>query len=80
MLSPRMLASDLRLRVLLGTAVAALYLGFFAFSADQSVNAVIQGGYWAMLVLTALFVRRLWLLAREEGGAGNAWEWRQGLR
>ncbi len=80
MLPPRMLASDSRLRVLLGTAVAAVYLGFFAFSADQSVNAVIKGGYWAMLVLTALFVRRLWLLAREEGRAGVVWEWRQWLR
>ena len=38
MLSPRMLASDLRLRVLLGTAVAALYLGFFAFSANSTAR------------------------------------------
>lgn len=77
---PRMLASDLRLRVLLGIAAVAVWLGFFAFSADQSINLVIKGGYWAMLVLTALWVRRLLLIAQEAWRANAAGAWREWLR
>lgn len=46
--------------LLVSTAALALVLGFFTFSADQCMQLVIYGGYWAMLLITALFGWTLW--------------------
>jgi hypothetical protein len=56
---------DRRLVLLLLTAVLAVIFGFVAFTPEQSLQAVIYGGYWAMLVLTLLFGWSLLKLARE---------------
>lgn len=50
--------------LLLNSALAAV-LGFFALTPDQSLRVVIHGGYWAMLVITVLFGRSIWRIARE---------------
>jgi hypothetical protein len=44
--------------------VLAVMLGFFAFTADQSMRLVIYGGYWAMLGLTGLFIWAAWRALR----------------
>lgn len=52
--------------VLLGlNGTLALVLGFFAFTADQSMRIVIYGGYWAMLLLVTLFAIALGRLTRD---------------
>jgi hypothetical protein len=58
---PRFFQADRRLSLLALNGVLALVLGFFSLSPDESLAAVIHGGYWAMLVLTLLFA---WSLAR----------------
>ena len=62
-----------QLALLILNAALALVLGFFTLSGDQSLRAVIYGGYWAMLALTLLFG---WLLVRiglTEFGSGFDW-------
>ncbi len=56
---------DRRLILLLLTAALAVILGFVLLTPEQSLLAVIYGGYWAMLVLTLLFGWSLLKLARE---------------
>src|SRR5258708_17240852 len=56
---------DRRLILLLLTAALAVILGFVLLTPEQSLLAVIYGGYWAMLVLTLLFGWFLLKLARE---------------
>ena len=56
---------DRRLVLLLFTAALAVVLGFFTLTPAQSLNAVIYGGYWAMLVLTLLFGWSLYKVARD---------------
>lgn len=46
---------DRRLVLLCLSAALAVVLGFFTFTPEQSLQAVIYGGYWAMLVLAVLF-------------------------
>lgn len=62
-----------RFFLLILNAALALVLGFFTFSADRSLQAVIYGGYWAMLLLTLLFGWSLWQIARSETAAWSAW-------
>lgn len=68
---PPYLQHERRLVVLLLSALLALVLGFFSFSADQSLRLVIYGGYWAMLLLTILFG---WSLARLGRQDWAGWE------
>jgi hypothetical protein len=58
------LTADRRIVLLVLTSVFSLVFGFFSLTADQSLRAVIAGGYWAMLVITALFVWSLLKLLR----------------
>jgi len=65
---------DRRLALLLLTSALAIVLGFVAFTPDQSLRAVIYGGYWAMLLLTLLFGRSLLKLARESWSGPIDWK------
>jgi len=64
---------DRRLVLLLLNAALAVVLGFFAFTPEQSLTAVIYGGYWAMLLLTLLFGWSLLKLVRGPVPAGENW-------
>jgi hypothetical protein len=64
---------DRRLLLLTLSALLALVLGFFSFTPDQSLRAVIYGGYWAMLGLTLLFGWSLWKIARDSWTGLIAW-------
>lgn len=72
-------ASDRRLWLLILSGGVALVLGFFTLTPDQALQAVIKGGYWAMLVLTALLA---WSLAVSWRGVlpGLRAEWQSGPR
>ncbi|HEY4300815.1 MAG TPA: glycosyltransferase family 39 protein [Candidatus Didemnitutus sp.] len=65
--------ADRRMTLLVLNGIAALVLGFFTFTPDQSLNAVIHGGYWAMLILTVLFGWSLLRLARKSFSGWSAW-------
>jgi hypothetical protein len=70
---PRTLMADRRL-ILLGLVSAlAIVLGFFSLTADQSFQAVIYGGYWAMLLTTGLFVWSLSKITRDSWREWAAW-------
>ncbi len=56
---------DRRFVLLLLNAALAAILGFLTLTPEQSLSAVIYGGYWAMLVLTLLFGWSLFKLIRE---------------
>ena len=58
---------DRRLVLLLLTSALALIFGFVTFTPEQSLQAVIYGGYWAMLLLTLLFGWSLLKVARDSG-------------
>ena len=64
---------DRRLVLLLLNAVLAVVLGFIALTPAQSLQAVIYGGYWAMLLLAVLFGWSLLKLARAELAKGIDW-------
>ena len=70
-------AADRRLVLLALAALLAVVFGFFSLTADQSLRAVIRGGYWAMLVITALFV---WSLIKLLRPAHPLWERVKGLQ
>jgi hypothetical protein len=55
------------------TAALAVILGFFTLTAEQSLIAVIYGGYWAMLGLTVLFGWSLFRISRDSLAGGIAW-------
>jgi len=57
--------ADRRLPVLAGSALLAIVLGFFAFSASSALGILTFGGYWAILGTAAWFAWSLWPLARE---------------
>ncbi|MEI6106769.1 MAG: glycosyltransferase family 39 protein [Opitutae bacterium] len=57
---------------LLSTALAVVF-GFLVFTSEQSLQAVIYGGYWAMLLLTLLFGWSLFKVARDIVAAGIDW-------
>lgn len=67
--------SDRRLAVLVLSGLLALVLGFFTLSADQSLQFMIYGGYWAMLLITALFGLSLFRLVRADREHWSGW-WR----
>ncbi len=69
---------DRRLVLLCLSAALAVVLGFFSFTPDQSLQAVIYGGYWAMLLLTGLFG---WSLVRIARDSRTNWpDWRHSPR
>jgi len=51
----------------------AVLLGFVTLTTDQSLRAMIYGGYWMMLLLTVLFGWNLWQLARTDWPGWTAW-------
>lgn len=57
---------------LLSTALAVIF-GFFIFTPEQSLQAVIYGGYWAMMLVTLLFGRSLFRVARDSATGGIDW-------
>jgi hypothetical protein len=66
---------DRRLVLLCLSAALAVVLGFLSFTPDQSLQAVIYGGYWAMLLLTVLFG---WSLVKITRDSRPEWpDWRQ---
>lgn len=56
---------DRRLQVLVLTALLAVALGFFTFSASTALALMTTGGYWAILATTGWFAWSLWQLARD---------------
>jgi hypothetical protein len=56
---------DRRIVLFLLVAALAVVFGFFALTPDQSLQAVIYGGYWAMLLVTVLFGWALFKVARD---------------
>ena len=64
---------DRRLVLFLLIAALAVILGFVAFTPGQSLQAVIYGGYWAMLLLTLLFGWSLLKLARDSRADMASW-------
>ncbi|MDI1335412.1 MAG: glycosyltransferase family 39 protein [Lacunisphaera sp.] len=64
---------DRRLVLLLLNAALAVILGFFTLTPEQSLQAVIQGGYWAMLLLTVLFGWSLFKVGRAALAGGIDW-------
>ena len=63
---PRLFAANRRLILLILVAGLAFALGFVTFTADQSMRAIIYGGYWAMLAISVLFGWSLWKIARSD--------------
>ena len=55
------------------TAILAVVLGFATLTADQSLRAIIFGGYWVMLLMTALFAWSLWRVACDDWRGWDAW-------
>lgn len=64
MKSIQFLVTDRRLIVLLLMTVLALVLGFVVLTNDQSLRAIIYGGYWVMLLISGLFGWSLWKIGR----------------
>jgi hypothetical protein len=64
---------DRRLVLLCLSAALAVVLGFLTFTPDQSLQAVIYGGYWAMLLLTGLFGWSLVKIARDSRADWPDW-------
>jgi hypothetical protein len=64
---------DRRLLIFLLSSALAVVFGFLVFTPEQSLQAVIYGGYWAMLLLTLLFGRALYKVARDILAAGIDW-------
>ena len=65
---------DRRLVLFLLIAALAVILGFAAFTPEQSLQAVIYGGYWAMLLLTLLFGWSLLKLVRDSRADLAGWK------
>ena len=74
---------DRRLVLLLLTAALAVIFGFVTFTPEQSLQAVIYGGYWAMLLLALLFGWSLLKLGRDSRADLAGWKdkprWPAGL-
>jgi hypothetical protein len=56
----RELTRDRKLQLLGVTGLLAVVLGFWSIPAETGLKLVIYGGYWFILLTTALFVRALW--------------------
>ena len=65
---------DRRVVLLLASAALAAVLGFVAITPEQSLQLVIYGGYWAMLVLSLLFGRSLLRVARTSWTGWADWK------
>jgi hypothetical protein len=64
---------DRRFLLLLLNAALAVIIGFVLITPEQSLQAVIHGGYWAMLLLTLLFGWALFKVARDSWADGIDW-------
>jgi len=64
---------DRRFALLLSCAALAVVLGFFSLTPEQSLQAVIYGGYWAMLLLCLLFAWSLRPIGRELWAERGGW-------
>lgn len=64
---------DRRFVLFILIAALAVISGFFTFTAEQSLIAVIYGGYWAMLGLTVLFGWSLFRISRDSLAGGIVW-------
>ncbi len=76
----RELMRERKLQLALLTAVTAVVLGFWAIPTDAGLRLVIYGGYWIMLLTTAIFVWALWRSLRPAwvagwGTASDRWPW-----
>lgn len=76
----RELLRERRVQLALLTAVLAVVLGFWAIPTDAGLRLVIYGGYWVILLTTALFVWALWRSVRPtwamwRGEPGHRWPW-----
>ena len=58
---------DRRFQIFSLVALAAVVLGFAAFSPDRALAVMTVGGYWAMLGTFSWFVWSLWRLGRRDG-------------
>lgn len=67
---------DRRIVLFLLVAGLAVVFGFFALTPEQSLQAVIYGGYWAMLLLTVLFGWALFKVARDSWTGIDDWKTR----
>lgn len=67
---------DRRLILLLSISALAVALGFFTLTAQQSLQAVIYGGYWATLFLTGLFGWSLIRIGRDSWAEFFDWRTR----
>ena len=67
---------DRRIVLFLLVAAFAVVVGFFALTPDQSLRAVIYGGYWAMLLLTVLLGWALFKVARDSRAELAGWKTR----
>lgn len=65
---------DRRSVLFLLTAALAVMLGFVTFTPEQSLQAVIYGGYWAMLMLSLLFGWSLLKLGRDSRAELAGWK------
>lgn len=57
---------DRRILTLLGSAVAAVLIGFVLISPERALNIITYGGYWMMLVLFAVAAWTWWRSLRGE--------------
>lgn len=76
----RELLRERKVQLALLTAALAVLLGFWAIPTNSGLWLVIYGGYWVMLLTTALFVRALWdsfrpTWAQWQGRPGERWPW-----
>src|SRR4051812_29777090 len=65
---------DRRIVLFLLVAALAVVFGFVALTPDQSLQLVIYGGYWAMLLLTVLFGWALFRVARDSWTGWTDWK------
>jgi hypothetical protein len=74
------LLNDRKLPAVILAGLLAVLLGFVVISDETGLRLVIYGGYWVMLVTTALFVWALWrslqpLRAKLPATTGERWIW-----
>lgn len=67
---------DRRLVLFCLSAALAVVLGFLSFTPEQSLQLVIYGGYWAMLLLAVLFGWSLLKIARDSQPELAGWKQR----
>lgn len=80
MLFLRELLRERKVQLALLTSILAVVLGFWAIPTDTGLRLVIYGGYWMLLLTTALFARALWRSIRPTGAMfrgplSECWPW-----